>query len=223
MKLVFNGKISDAFQMPAEDMIYSLENYDSFYRTTREQKQSGPRPAVSANFFNLTNLSSLSKLFFHHPLFGFKHMDSKLSTKAECEFCWMDIIAINTNKIKELSTPISTSTSVTSSDDVLAVDLGNFQVEVTCHYKPGINSRCPKIVKRAKTLMRNSAIRNGERLTQYWNTPSCDDSNDFKNRYWSAENYQMLLKAKKAWDPQNIFNHCQSIGSTSENCCPPHL
>ena len=223
MKLVFEGIISDAIQMPAEDMIYNLENYDSFYRPKMERKVTGPRPSISANFFNLTNINSLSKIFFNHPLFGFRNMESRLSSKFGCEFCWMDIIAINTNLIGKLSTPIYTSTSFTSSDDVLAVDLGNFQVEVTCHYKPGINSRCPKTISRAKTLMRNLAIRNGEKLTQYWNTPSCDESNDFKARYFNKDSYEMLLKAKKAWDPQNIFNHCQSIGSTLENCCPPFL
>ena len=223
MKLVFEGIISDAIQMPAEEMIYGLENYDSFYRTKREQKRFGPRPSISANFFNLTNISTLSDIFFRHPLFGFRNMDSRLSSKFGCEFCWMDIIAINTNLIGKLSTPIFTSTSFTSSNDVISVDLGNFQVEVTCHYKPGINSRCPKTIARAKTMMRNLAIRKGEKFTQYWNTPSCDESKDFKTRYFNPENYKMLLKAKEVWDPENIFNHCQSIGSTTENCCPPYL
>ena len=219
MKLVFEGKISDALQTPAGN----IENYDAIYRTSEEIKRFGARPAISANFFNLTNLSSMSKLLLHHPLFGLKNMDSRLSAKSECEFCWMAIVAINTKKIAELSTPIFSSTSFTSSDDVLAVDLGNFQVEMTCHYKPGINSKCPRTVRRAKTLMRNMALRNGEKLTQYWNTPSCDESKDFKTRYWSSKNYEMLLKAKKAWDPENVFNHCQSIGSDNENCCPPDL
>ena len=150
-------------------------------------------------------------------------MDSRLSAKSECEFCWLAIVAINTDKIAELSTPISSSYSFTSSNDVLAVDLGDFQVEVTCQYRPKTNSRCPKIVKRAKTLMRNYAIRHGEKLTQYWNTPTCDDANDFRTRYWSPHNYKMLLKAKEFWDPENTFNHCQSIGSTNEDCCPPDM
>ena len=111
----------------------------------------------------------------------------------------------------------------TVSKDVFSVDLGNFQVEMTCQYQPNINSRCPKVVRRAKTTMRNIAIQKGERLTQYWNTPTCDESNDFTKRYWSSQNYEMLLKAKSFWDPENVFNHCQSIGSTKENCCPPDM
>ena len=219
MKLVFEGKISDVLQSPAGN----IENYDSIYRTSEDIKRTGFRPSISANFFNLTSLSSMSKLLLHHPLFGLKNMDSRLSAKSECEFCWMAIVAINTKKIAKLSTPIFSSSSFTSSDDVLPTDLGNFQIEMTCHYKPGINSKCPRTVRRAKTLMRNLAIRNGEKLTQYWNTPSCDESKDFKTRYWSPKNYEMLLNAKKSWDPENIFNHCQSIGSTNENCCPPDL
>ena len=219
MKLVFEGKISDVLQSPAGN----IENYDSIYRTSEDIKRTGFRPSISANFFNLTSLSSMSKLLLHHPLFGLKNMDSRLSAKSECEFCWMAIVAIDTKKIAELSTPIFSSSSFTSSDDVLPTDLGNFQIEMTCHYKPGINSKCPRTVRRAKTLMRNLAIRNGEKLTQYWNTPSCDESKDFKTRYWSPKNYEMLLNAKKSWDPENIFNHCQSIGSTNENCCPPDL
>ena len=39
-------------------------------------------------------------------------------------------------------------------------------------------------------------------------------------RYWGKENYMKLLKAKHFWDPQNIFNHCHSVGSTKEDCCP---
>ena len=217
LKLVFTGKLSDAMQ----SFSGNLDNYESTYRTSEQRKK--PRPSVSANFFNLTNILSMSKLFFNHPLFGFKNMDSRLSKKSECEFCWMAIVAINTDKIAELSTPISSSSSFTTSNDVLAVDLGNFQVEMTCQYVPKINSRCPKVVKRAKRLMRNSAIHRGEKLTQYWNTPTCDDANDFRTRYWSQKNYNMLLNAKKSWDPDNVFNHCQSIGSTKENCCPPDL
>ena len=58
-----------------------------------------------------------------------------------------------------------------------------FQVEMTCLYKGGKGSSCPKTVYRAKTAFQNSAIRHGERLTQYYNTPSCDKKTNFKNRY----------------------------------------
>ena len=206
------GKMSDS-----SGHIY---NYDTAYRTSKEIKSSGLRPLVSASFMNLTNILSLTKLFFDHPLFGLKNSGSRLPAKSECEFCFFAIRGISADKANALSTPILSQSSFTSFKDVLAVDMGNFQTELTCLYKPKINSRCPKIVKRAKTLMRNSAIRKGERLTQYWQTASCDESKDFRTRYWSKENYEMLLKAKTFWDPNNVFNHCLSVGSTNENCCP---
>ena len=219
MKLVVEGKISDSLQMSTGNVY----NYQSIYHTSQEIQRLGPRPMVSASFWNLTNILSLSKLFMTHPLFGFKNMDSRLSAKSECEFCWFAVTAINSDQINKLSTPIWTESSFTSANDVIAVDRGNIQADVTCLYKPKINSRCPKIVKRAKTIMRNSAIKHGEKLTQYLNTPSCDKTKSFKERYWNAKNYEMLLKAKEFWDPHNVFNHCQSIGSTNENCCPSDM
>ena len=61
-------------------------------------------------------------------------------------------------------------------------DIGKFVIEMTCMYKAGVNSRCPKVVRNAKILFRNAAIKNGESLSQYQNTPTCDDSNDFHQR-----------------------------------------
>ena len=106
----------------------------------------------------------MQKLFFHHPLFGLKHIGSRLSAKSQCEFCWLAIVAINTAKIEKLSTPIYSGSSVTYSKDVFSVDLGNFQVEMTCQYQPNINSRCPKVVRRAETMMRNIAIQKGGKI-----------------------------------------------------------
>ena len=39
------------------------------------------------------------------------------------------------------------------------------------------------------------------------------------SRYW-GDSYPYLLRIKKQWDPDNIFNHCQSLGSEEELCCP---
>ena len=62
---------------------------------------------------------------------------------------------------------------------------------MTCLYKGGRGSSCPKTVYRAKTAFQNSAIRHGERLTQYYNTPSCDKKTNFKNRY-SIKGFYLL-------------------------------
>ena len=37
-------------------------------------------------------------------------------------------------------------------------------------------------------------------------------------RYF-GENYKQLKLIKDTWDPDNLFNHCHSIGSKEENCC----
>ena len=174
MKLALTGKLTDYLQSTTAN----LYDYEALYRTPREREQSGPRPSASANFFNLTNILSISDVLFNHPLFGFKNIDTRLSAKSECEFCWMGMTAINSDKIAELSTPIWSASSVTTSNDVIPNDIGNFQLEITCQYKQNVNSRCPKVLNRAKTYMRNLAIRNGEKLTQYWNTPTCDESKD---------------------------------------------
>ena len=57
-----------------------------------------------------------------------------------------------------------------------------FKVEMTCLYKGGKDAACPKHVYRAKTAFQNAAIRHGERLTQYYNTPSCDKDSKFWGR-----------------------------------------
>ena len=36
----------------------------------------------------------------------------------------------------------------------------------------------------------------------------------------SGENYPRLLAIKATWDHGNVFNHCQSVGSTDNSCCP---
>ena len=219
IKLVAEKILSDSIPRPT-GQIY---DYQSIYRTSMQRQKTGARPIASANFMNLTNILSIKKLLLNHPLFGLRNIDSTLSAKSQCEFCFLSIASINSNIANGLATPILSLSSFTSFKDVIPIESGNFQLDMTCHYKPNINSMCPKVVKRAKTSMRNAAVLNGERLTQYWNTPSCDTSKDFKRRYWSDKSYKMLHEAKRFWDPQNVFNHCQSVGSTVENCCPPDL
>ena len=56
LKLAITGKLSDAIQIDG-----NIPNYEFMYRTSQERTL--PRPAASANFFNLTNLLSMQKLF----------------------------------------------------------------------------------------------------------------------------------------------------------------
>ena len=62
------------------------------------------------------------------------------------------------------------------------VMIDQYNVETVCLYKPNVRSKCPSVVRHAKQLFRNSAIKNGEKLTQYLNTPTCDSTNDFQIR-----------------------------------------
>ena len=87
------------------------------------------------------------------------------SKRFECEFCFMSFYQIKGPK-----------------PDILILS-GNFAIQMECWYVPGTNSRCPKIVRGAKESARSFAIRNGERLTQYSLTPSCDRTKDFQQRY----------------------------------------
>ena len=65
------------------------------------------------------------------------------------------------------------------------------------------------------------STRRTQPIYQYTNTPSCDGTGDFGERYYGAEKYRRLLRIKKVWDPDNVFNHCQSVGSDpNSKCCP---
>ena len=115
-------------------------------------------------------------LFYTLKILGLRNLDSRQSHKAECELCFSAISVVRHPKETVLSP---------NKDPLIVIASGNFAVALECWYKPRINSRCPKVVRNAKTVFRNLAIRNGERLVQYSNTPTCDSSNDFHQRYQS--------------------------------------
>ena len=216
VKLAVKGKLSDMYQPGSEA---SYQDYESVYQTTQQRKRSGPRPIISANFMNLTNINSIDQILMKHPLFGLQNYGSRRSARLGCEYCLLAVVISNVEVFKK--TPSFSEFRFTPFEEIQPNDVGNFQIELSCLYKPNTKSKCPNIVKKAKYLMVNSATRAGEKLTQYYNTPSCDSNSQFKNRYWSERNNEILLRAKRFWDPQNIFNHCHSVGSTTENCCPP--
>ena len=49
-------------------------------------------------------------------------------------------------------------------------------------------------------------------------TPTIES--DWGVRYW--EDYSNLQSIKNYWDPSNTFNHCHSVGSTDNTCCPDY-
>ena len=216
IKLAVKGKLSEMFQPAA----FAYQNYESTYMTTEQRIRNGPRPIVTSNFMNLTNIKSIDHVLMDHPLFGFQNYGSRRSARLGCEYCLLAIVASNMDVFTKL--PSFSEFRFTPFREIQPNDVGNFQLELSCLYKPNVQSKCPQIVRNAKRLFTRSAARSGEKLTQYYNTPSCDSKDrNFQNRYWSDKNNQILLKAKHFWDSKNVFNHCHSVGSTVENCCPP--
>ena len=118
-----------------------------------------------------SNSSPDTKLF----ILGLKNLDSRLSAKSGCEFCYMSIV-----KVTQSFLPRDPNLIPARSNGVV-MDAYNF--ETVCLYKPNVGSRCPNVVKNAKTMFRNLAMKNGQKLTQYLNTPTCDSSNDFATRF----------------------------------------
>ena len=82
-------------------------------------------------------------------------------------------------------------------------------------------SSCPGIVEELKGQLESALVTAEPEYSKYYNFPSCS-SGDWAERYWGS-NLPSLLSIKTAWDPDNVFNHCQSVGSSQEDgqtCCP---
>ena len=56
--------------------------------------------------------------------------------------------------------------------------------------------------------------------THLWSWPGYVLESDWGLRYW--EDYSGLMSMKNHWDPENMFNHCHSVGSTDNTCCPDY-
>ena len=100
---------------------------------------------------------------------------------------------------------------------------GTYQFELSCMYEPHVKSQCQRNLSKLKSRFFREAKRNGEILKQYYNTPSCDKHQQFQSKYFDHAVYKRLLKTKKYWDSTNIFNHCFSVGSTKQDCCPKSI
>ena len=168
-------------------------------------------------------------MYYFSLLIGLKYKETAQARKAGCEFCYLIVPSSNRPPEKQIL-PLTFS--------------GTYQVELTCMFPPDVGSKCPKVLKRLKEKWRRKAIKLGDRPTQYSNTPSCDKKTRFSERYlckkiftssiqfltwiyllfqfryFSPGIYEELLRTKRQWDPENKFNHCQSIGNNDENCCP---
>ena len=93
-------------------------------------------------------------------LLGLNQKYSPGSMAAGCDFCYLIIV----------------STSKPLRPILELVDTGDFQFELTCTYDPHKTNRCPVVLSHAKDSLNRQGERLGESLTQYANTPSCDNS-----------------------------------------------
>ena len=112
--------------------------------------------------------------------------------------------------------------------------VGRLQMEFTCMYTKArkyggtktllnlctiyyFRTKCRQSVESLRQEILKKSLESGGQDSQYVNTPSCQDE-DWGRRYF-GDNYGKLLAIKKLWDPKNIFNYCQSVGSKSSSCC----
>ena len=134
-----------------------------------------------------------------------------------CEFCFATLVpslTMATHRKAIINYPTSGMP-----EEMEQVSRIIYAYEMSCTYQPNKKSQCAKNVLNFKRSFVKEAKGKGAQMLQYYNTPACDGQN-FVNKMFHPQVYERMLKTKKFWDPDNTFNHCFSIGSTEENCCP---
>ena len=132
-----------------------------------------------------------------------------------CEFCWAVLAP---------SLTMATQRRVTINypglpDEMEQLNQLVWAYEMTCNYQPGQRSKCAKNVLHYKRSFVQEAKSRGVHMSQYYNTPACDGQ-DYVSKFFHPQVYKWMLRTKNFWDPDNTFNHCFSIGSREQNCCP---
>ena len=200
IKIALDGSLADNIPRNAQD----ISDYEHLYLTEKEIQYNGFQAVHSANMLSVSSLSTFEDLIFQHPVFGLYQQNYTASFESGCEFCYLTIVSFNQ----------------ASNIQVPAIFEGPFVFDLTCLYPRKDVSRCPKVLSNIKENLFRKSVKHGDKPYQYINTPSCDHSQSFKERYFRPGIYDKLLKTKQFWDPKNVFNHCQSIGNDKENCCP---
>jgi len=164
----------------------------------------------SLNFGGLMDSSSFQDVFFNDPSFGVRRSDFLEFASHGCDYCFWMIHYRNRQRQTAISetNPISTNTEL---DKEHSLD-----TNIVCMFTDA-TADCPNIIKRVKNTIENNLA--GVSYSKYANFPSCSES-DWGERYW--ENYSQLKTMKTYWDPANVFNHCHSVGSTDNTCCPDY-
>ena len=201
-----------------------------------EQQPPGEYNLAGVNLGAMLDTSALQNVFFYNPSFGVKRSNNQMFRDIGCNYCFWTIHFRNRHQIlgDSYSNRISTNTNNNLRQ---AVDSN-----LVCLFKNRW-SECPREIIRIKKKMENYLERRDLPYSKYINWPSCD-SEDWMWRYWGA-NYNTLLHIKVRlsvspvisvtvmvqsdvlitslqdyWDPGNVFNHCQSVGSLDNECCP---
>ena len=156
----------------------------------------------------IDDITSLSKLLLEDSKFGNKHKFSRDALDVGCNYCFwaMNFLTVGGR----------------SKDARLALtrDVGRVQMEMTCMYSMAETNSCRREVEQLRERLYDVNMEGGGQDSQYVNTPSCQQG-DWAKRYF-GDNYPKLVELKRAWDPRNIFNYCQSVGSDGKGkgkCC----
>ena len=185
-------------------------NYEDLFLTLQEQIIIGGMNIASSTMYGMKDSLDFGSLFLHHPVFGLntKLSQQQIMKKTGCDFCWFGIQFDNHLRFR----------NYTANRVSVGPEFGKFQWDFSCLFRDSSSPRCPRAVRELKEeLSLNPGVEKFSQF-QYGNTPSCETI-DFAQRYWGA-GYPRLLRIKQAWDPDNVFNHCHSVGSTEQNCCP---
>lgn len=170
----------------------------------------------SMNFGGLTSYASIEDTVLNDPAFGVRRQEFLKAVNDGCDYCFLMIHYRNRQSQTSLSliNPISNE-----KDDNNPTAI---ETNLVCMFKDDTKG-CPALVKTVKDSIESNLEVENPNYSKYVNFPSCSDqSNSWADQYWGA-NVPTLEAIKDEWDPENIFNHCQSVGSdaiSGQNCCP---
>ena len=220
VRLVFSSHLLlDSLSQEAGAL--GMLDYEGEYLTPSQRQSVGAQGLVSANLGGIQSIASLSDVLLHHDIFGnnkkvgltlqgvrtnlWSRQFTNQALAAGCNYCFW-AINFQTRPVRSAGDRISLTRSV-----------GNIQTELTCKYTVAEKGQCRKEVEKVRERLLAASLEEGGEDSQYVNTPSCQ-GDSWPRRYF-GDNYHKLLSLKRLWDPSNLFNYCQSIGSTSNTCC----
>jgi len=194
-------------------IVRSLDSFGRYLYNMNIDEQEVQTPGeynlAGVNLGGMSDTTALEEVFFFNPSFGTKRANNQMFREIGCDYCFWTIHFRNRQSFPSHKHPIATNTD---RNLVNGVDSN-----LVCLFKNKW-SECPKEIIRIKKSMENRLKKYKLSYSKYYNYPSCD-SDDWMFRYW-GENYNQLLEIKSYWDPDNVFNFCQSVGSTDNSCCP---